>query len=530
MQSVEILSDLTSVGKATFKSCTELKSVKITGNVEVISNDMFKGCISLEIVELPETTTIIDNNAFRRCLNLKTIKLPDSLEFIYDNTFMISGLEYIEPPSKLELVGIGAFWGCKSLTSVVFTGENTAIYDSCFRNCENLTNVVLPANLDVIPNSAFKCCYELKEIELPQSLTRIGDDAFAMCRSLEEVTIPNGVWSIGGSAFEGCENLKTVRIPLSVSSIEEYVFYNCPNLEYIYIGDYKLKATDDIIDHFDKIYPFLKYTIQNNKFIPKNIEIMTRTHLDEIKNYYAHANSWKEVHDAYVNKWLSGDAKNSFSKGEIEHIIACLYSACVALGLFQDGEMGIEAKEFILEHIVSLSLEDIEDLFENLETRTYGFNKEFAMFFIQNYALATDSHFMDQIDIWEQKQNYIDDAYNNWLKVKEVYPNKTPLRHREHASENNNLLPEDVIRALTVVEYENVDDGNEELAELAGRYGYDQWAFEELQEIWNIAKNIDQEQMVLKIGKDTQAEGVVFEFLAKDNLETLFVGEKTNCC
>ena len=57
---------------------------------------------------------------------------------------------------------------------------------------------------------AFYGCTSLTGINIPTGVSTIGDDAFADCASLKSITVPSGVTAIGDNAFGGCDNL-TIR-------------------------------------------------------------------------------------------------------------------------------------------------------------------------------------------------------------------------------------------------------------------------------------------------------------------------------
>ena len=123
--------------------------------------------------------------------------------------------------------------------------------------------------------------------------------------------------------------------------------------------------------------------------------------------------------------------------------------------------------------------------------------------------------------------NYTAPIYNNWGKIKEVYPNKMVVAHREHASEYNNLTLTEIITALKEIQYDNVKKGNEELAYMASKYGYKQASFETLQNWYETAKLITPEEMVLKLNGENQNGEIQFKLLDKNDIEAIFIGEKT---
>ena len=146
-------------------------------------------------------------------------------EVIIPSTVTYNGTTY-----SVTSIGIWAFDGCSSLTSVTIPNSVTSIGDYAFEDCSSLTSVTIGNSVTSIGDHAFYDCSSLTSITIPNSVTNIGDYAFSWCTSLTSVTIPNSVTSIGIWAFYACSSLTTITIPNSVTSIGDGAFYHCSSL------------------------------------------------------------------------------------------------------------------------------------------------------------------------------------------------------------------------------------------------------------------------------------------------------------
>ena len=144
-------------------------------------------------------------------------------------------------PDGVTSIGGYAFYGCSSLTSVVWNATNCTIAGSynypIFSNCTNLTTINIGENVTNIPAYAFYNCSSLTSVTIGNGVTSIGNYAFYNCSSLTSVTIPDGVKRIGGWAFYNCSSLTSVTIPDGVFLIDQNAFSGCSSLTSVTIGN-----------------------------------------------------------------------------------------------------------------------------------------------------------------------------------------------------------------------------------------------------------------------------------------------------
>ena len=179
LETVVLPPSVTSIGMA-FQSCSALTSIVASGVVS-IGEASFSNCQLLESASFG-TITSVGKNAFLNCYILDF----DGVDFSHATSF-----------------GIGAFSGCKALTSIVFNSTITSIPDSMCYDCITLSSVTLPSSLTSIGASAFKNCSALKNIDIPAGITSFAYAAFQF----------SGVNSANGTATIRKEAQTTSDVP-----------------------------------------------------------------------------------------------------------------------------------------------------------------------------------------------------------------------------------------------------------------------------------------------------------------------------
>ena len=189
---------------------------------------------SVKQVIIGDGVTTIGVSAFHGCSSLTSVTIPNGVTTIGNFAFHnCSSLTSVIIPNSVTEIGSYAFHGCSSLTSVTIGNSVTTIGFYAFSGCSSLTSLTIPNSVTTIGSSAFSSCSSLTSVTIPNSVTTIGDWAFSGCSSLTSITIPNSVTTIGFGAFSSCSSLTSITIPNSVTTIEGGAFYDCKNVKQI---------------------------------------------------------------------------------------------------------------------------------------------------------------------------------------------------------------------------------------------------------------------------------------------------------
>jgi len=176
----------TSIGNFAFQGCS-FTSITIPAGVTSIGEDAFGDCENLLSVTIPSSVTSIGANAFKGCKKLTSITISADVTFVGDSAFSDTAW-FNNQPDGLIYVGkvLYAYKGPMPANTAInnIRADTVAIAEGAFWGCRSLTSVAIPASVTSIGERAFCDCRRLASITIPSSVTSVGDDAFSDCNAL----------------------------------------------------------------------------------------------------------------------------------------------------------------------------------------------------------------------------------------------------------------------------------------------------------------------------------------------------------
>ena len=288
----------------------EITSIEIPSNVTTLGNYVFQGCSRLTSLTLPVGITSIGYRAFHDCSGLTSLILPAGagITEIGSEAFEgCSGLTSLTLPAGITSIGSRAFQGCSGLTSIYVYAEKVPKIDSNVfegvdaKKCtlyvpmgtrddywlsgfgDYFENIVefeatgidkITINLEkagTLPDrigkyyqiTNLKIIGEINgtDLRMIREMARsgklsvldlskakiieggdcyyndyytsndvIGSSAFLGCSELTSLTLPDGIKWIGSSAFNGCSGLTSLTLPDGIVFIDSRAFCGCSGL------------------------------------------------------------------------------------------------------------------------------------------------------------------------------------------------------------------------------------------------------------------------------------------------------------
>lgn len=190
-------------------------------------------------IALPSNTKYIAPGAFYNCKSITTVSLPSGLAEIGDWAFIGNNhLNNIVIPASVSYIGYGLFGGCSALNNLSIETGNThyymdgmAIYTiggdtlvSCHKSADTLQ---LPSTVRAIYGLISN--NNVKYVHIPEGVTCIGNNAFENS-SLRSIDLPVHLERIGAFAFSNCSYLTRVGMPTSLDTMGRGAFELCTRL------------------------------------------------------------------------------------------------------------------------------------------------------------------------------------------------------------------------------------------------------------------------------------------------------------
>ena len=167
--SISLPSGVTTIGQMAFYNCSSLMRIEFPNGVTGIGEYAFCNCSSMTSVSIPDSITAIGTSAFQDCSGLTSVHITDlaawcNIEFglhfhgtAYSNPLYYAENLYLNNELVVKLVvpeGITAisdftFWGCTSITSVVFP-ESMTVLEGWHVGLINLKTVYIPVGVTLI--------------------------------------------------------------------------------------------------------------------------------------------------------------------------------------------------------------------------------------------------------------------------------------------------------------------------------------------------------------------------------------------
>lgn len=349
IQSVQIPSSVSKIGKYAFLDCKNLVSITIPSGI--IESEAFSSCDALEKVYLGDEVTELKEDAFL-CQNISTVVIGKSIKLIAENALgnnlkkvVVKDIAAwcnvdVDPksglPNPLQLysdentpiTNLVIPEGVKSIKKCVFGNSDKKIYDSVtfpssIETIASINECLFRDTKVIIKDVAAWCNVEIKHnnrmnysmynedgspikyLVIPKGITELKGDNFAYCNNLESVSFPQSMKTIQG--FNDCIKLSRIDIKEGVKSIQQYAFARC-NISYIRIPssveEISINAfynnISTVVSLIENPFDISEYTFSNNTIMNATLYVPKGT-----IDLYKSAKGWKEfkfIEEGYLEE------------------------------------------------------------------------------------------------------------------------------------------------------------------------------------------------------------------------------------
>ena len=160
LTSLTLPAGITEIGSDAFIYCSGLKEVRFCIN-DNIDTYLIKGHPYIDVdcgikyyindkeitsIEIPSNVTTLGNYVFQGCSRLTSLTLPAGITRIgYGAFWGCSGLTSLNLPAGITSIDYGTFWGCSGLTSLTLPAGITWIGSDTFKQCSGLASIYVYA-------------------------------------------------------------------------------------------------------------------------------------------------------------------------------------------------------------------------------------------------------------------------------------------------------------------------------------------------------------------------------------------------
>lgn len=230
--------NLIKIGSSAFSGCYNLQSIGyIPDSVIHIEDSAFRDCQELQYINIPTKLEILGGQLFQGCLKLQwnSLPLPNTLKEIGSYLFVSQGggrapkfnNVTLTLPDGLEKLGAGAFWGCGLVGELKIPNKITDIPNDCFALNGFTGTPILPKGLVSIGKSAFENNSFTGELIIPDGVISIKERAFVGAGFSGHLVLPETLVELGPRAFANTGFQGTVELPSEISIVKNGLFDGC---------------------------------------------------------------------------------------------------------------------------------------------------------------------------------------------------------------------------------------------------------------------------------------------------------------
>lgn len=232
----------------------------------MVKDDVFFTYPDSQIVSIDNYSFIIEdggativksaNYLDSTCISIPTCVIYEDIQYVVKKIgpwafSYCRALDSIVIPASIDLIGSGAFFGCKNLSYIKNYNPFVKLEDMVFDACTSLPCVdglYYADNIIVKAKDKERYSYAIKD-----GTTIIAPSAFFALEQAQSVFIPSSIRIIGKNAFQMCSSLISIRLPDSLSIIEHNAFSDCSSLQSLIIPKGVTELYSDVTANSSKI-------------------------------------------------------------------------------------------------------------------------------------------------------------------------------------------------------------------------------------------------------------------------------------